>query len=319
MVLPVALFVACPIFDNQSPTVNITVPADGATVSETVTVSVAASDDTEVRKVQLFIDGELQSEDTSRPFEFNWDTTTLDDGEYDLKAVAIDLAGNEGSDDDTSVVVDNSVAETDTSNPTVNITAPADGDTVSGTVSITADASDDVALQSVEFFIAGTSVGTDTSAPYSYEWDTTAGSDGDFALKAVATDTAGNAATDDDTSVTVDNTTPDTTNPTVNITAPSNGATVSSTVTITAEATDDFAVASVEFFIADTSVSTDTSAPYSYDWDTTAGSDGDFALKAVATDTAGNTATDDDTAVTVDNSPGAATWDNVTWDNFNWE
>jgi hypothetical protein len=93
----------------------------------------------------------------------------------------------------------------DTTAPSVNITAPANGNTVSGTVTIVADASDDTGVSKVEFYIDGSKIGEDTSAPYEYSWDTTASTDASHSLKAVAYDAAGNNAADDDTSVTVSN------------------------------------------------------------------------------------------------------------------
>ena len=58
--------------------------------------------------------------------------------------------------------------------------------------------------------------------------------------------------------------TPDTTVPTVAITAPANGATVSGSVTVSANASDNVAVAGVQFKVDGANVgSEDTAAPYS--------------------------------------------------------
>jgi len=90
--------------------------------------------------------------------------------------------------------------------PSVSITNPSDGATVSGTVSVTADASDDSGVSQVEFFIDGSSIGVDSdgSDGYSTSWDTTAYADGGHTVEAVATDSAGQTASDS-VSVTVDN------------------------------------------------------------------------------------------------------------------
>jgi poly(hydroxyalkanoate) depolymerase family esterase len=93
----------------------------------------------------------------------------------------------------------------DTTAPTVNVTAPTSGSTVSGTVTITASASDDVGVSRVEFFVDGALVGSDTSSPYSFAWNSTAAANGSHALMAKAYDAAGNVGTDNDTSVTVSN------------------------------------------------------------------------------------------------------------------
>jgi hypothetical protein len=97
----------------------------------------------------------------------------------------------------------------------------------------------------------------------------------------------------------------DTTPPAVAVTAPAAGATVGGTVTITANATDNVAVASVQFRVdgADFGAA-DTSAPYSIPWNT-AGLSGNHTLAAVARDATGNSATSATVSVTVNNSAPA--------------
>ena len=102
------------------------------------------------------------------------------------------------------VTVDDS-AEGPVDNPSsVSITSPSDGDTVSGTINVTADASDDNGVTQVEFFVDGDSIGIDDSSPYSISWNTSEVSDGSHIIKATATDTAPQTASDS-ISVTVDN------------------------------------------------------------------------------------------------------------------
>jgi subtilisin family serine protease len=88
--------------------------------------------------------------------------------------------------------------------------------------------------------------------------------------------------------------------PMVEITAPTEGATVSGQVAITASAGDDAGVAQVEFFAGGTSlgVDQDGSDGWSASWNTT--EDGPYTITAIATDTAGQTASHSIT-VTVDN------------------
>lgn len=185
----------------------------------------------------------------------------------------------------------------DTTPPTVDVTNPADGATVSGVVTITAVASDDVGVSQVDFYLNDVLVGTDSSAPYEYSWNTL-GSAPPVAIKAVAADAAGNTATDDDTAVTV--TTPtDSTPPTVNVTSPTNGASVNGAIMITVDAADaETGINQVDFYLDNNLVGTDTTLPYEYSWDTTSYS-GSVAIKAVAFDGANNSATDNDTTVSV--------------------
>ncbi|HSP79404.1 MAG TPA: PHB depolymerase family esterase, partial [Myxococcaceae bacterium] len=93
----------------------------------------------------------------------------------------------------------------DTTEPTVNLTAPTSGSTVSGTVDLTASASDAGGVSKVEFYVDGALVGTDTSAPYVHTWDTTQVANGSHALLVKAYDAASNIGTDNDTTVTVSN------------------------------------------------------------------------------------------------------------------
>jgi hypothetical protein len=89
--------------------------------------------------------------------------------------------------------------------PAVTITAPAEGATVSGTVTIEASAADYPGpVTQVEFFVDGTSLGADTSAPYSATWGTITATEGTHTITATATAAGGQTASDSN-SVTVDN------------------------------------------------------------------------------------------------------------------
>jgi subtilisin family serine protease len=90
--------------------------------------------------------------------------------------------------------------------------------------------------------------------------------------------------------------------PTVALTSPAEGATVSGTVTVSADASDDHGVTQVEFFVDGASIGADAVAPYALGWDTTTLADGAHVVKAVATDTIGQTA-EDTSSVTVHNAP----------------
>lgn len=89
--------------------------------------------------------------------------------------------------------------------------------------------------------------------------------------------------------------------PTVDITNPSDGATVSSTITIEADASDDVGVMQVDFYIDGALLATDTEAPYSCSWDSGMVADGSHTITAKATDTIEQTTTSAAITVTVDN------------------
>ena len=178
----------------------------------------------------------------------------------------------------------------DTTSPTVSVTAPADGATVGGTVNVTASASDDTAVSGVQFKLDGANLGAeDTSAPYSVAWDTRTATNAGHALTAVARDAAGNTRTATTVNVTVAN---DTTAPTVSLSAPTEGATVQTSISVTADAADNVGVSGVQFKLDGANLgSEDTSAPYAVTWNTATAANGPHTLSAVARDAAGNTRT----------------------------
>ncbi|OLD56744.1 MAG: hypothetical protein AUI64_01705, partial [Acidobacteria bacterium 13_1_40CM_2_64_6] len=289
--------------DTTPPTVSLTAPANGATVSGTATVSATASDDVGVAGVQFKLDGvNLGSEDTSSPYSATWNSTTASNGSHTLTAVARDAAGNTT----TSTAVTVTVSNIDATPPTVSVTGPANGSTVSATVSVTATASDNVSVAGVQFTLDGANLGTeDTASPYSTTWDTTTASNGSHTLTAVARDAAGNTTTSAPVTVIVSNTAPDTTPPTVSMTAPASGATVSSSVTVSATASDNVGVVGVQFLLDGTAVGAeDTSSPYSIAWNTATASNGVHTLAARARDATGNSTTSSPVTVTVSNTGG---------------
>ncbi|HEV3484209.1 MAG TPA: Ig-like domain-containing protein, partial [Vicinamibacterales bacterium] len=96
--------------------------------------------------------------------------------------------------------------------------------------------------------------------------------------------------------------TADVTPPVVLVTAPAGGTTVSGTLTIAADATDDVGVLSVQFFIDGAPVGApDTLAPYTLEWDSVKVADGTHSVVAVAKDTSGHETASAAVTVTVDN------------------
>ncbi len=139
----------------------------------------------------------------AQPTGTTFTDTGLAAGTYYYKVTAQDAAGNVGpASNEASVVV-----TSDTTPPTVSLTAPAAGATVQNSVNVTASASDNGSVAGVQFKVDGANVGAeDTTAPYSVSWDTRTVANGGHTLTAVARDAAGNTATSAGVGVTVSNT-----------------------------------------------------------------------------------------------------------------
>src|SRR5216684_8525929 len=124
-----------------------------------------------------------------------------------------------------------------------------------------------------------------------------------YHCRAHSTDAKNNSAVSGDLAC---STAADTMPPTISITSPAANATLSGTVSLTATATDDVAVASVQFKVDNGNTGAAiTAAPYSYALNTTTFSNGNHTLTAVATDTSGNTATSTGVLINVNNTTPA--------------
>ena len=147
-----------------------------------------------------------------------------------------------------------------------------------------------------------TSLGVDTTDPYSATWATSAADDGSWDLRFIVTDEAANTNTTDLPSKIVDNTAP-----TGNVASPLSGSTVSGSVTLGVSASDDNPIAGVEYFVNGSSIGTSGSAPFQMSWNSASGGDGGATISAVISDVAGNSTSTGTVNITVDNfAPGVS-------------
>ncbi|MCI0749135.1 MAG: Ig-like domain-containing protein, partial [Nevskiales bacterium] len=93
--------------DLFPPTVSITAPVNGATVSGVVTVTAQASDNVGIASVAFAVDGTTLDADTNAPYSFLWDTADTSNGAHTLTATASDTAGNTMISSPVNVTVNN--------------------------------------------------------------------------------------------------------------------------------------------------------------------------------------------------------------------
>jgi hypothetical protein len=103
------VFAVAPSNDQTPPTTAITSPADGATVSGTVTVNADASDDVGVAKVEFYVDGALKGTDSTAPYQLGWNTVSVANGSHVLQSKAYDAVNNVGASPPITVTVNNPV------------------------------------------------------------------------------------------------------------------------------------------------------------------------------------------------------------------
>lgn len=181
-----------PSIDTSSPSVAVTSPANGSTVSGVVTVTVEAIDNVGVSKVELYKNGALYGVDSDSPYVFYWDTTGDSNGVYTLQAKAYDAAGNVGVSNVVSVSVNNKVA--DTTPPTIKIVWPRNGLKVSKTVNIQVSAVDDSGVGAVKFYVDGVLVAVTEGSQCCYLWNSKTVRNGWHSITVRAYDLSGNFA-----------------------------------------------------------------------------------------------------------------------------
>src|SRR5262245_30180972 len=93
--------------DTTPPSVALTAPHGGATVSGTIVVSASAADEGGVAGVQFMVDGDDLGMDTAAPYEITWNTTQVGNGSHTLTAMAQDAAGNVGEAKPVAILVVN--------------------------------------------------------------------------------------------------------------------------------------------------------------------------------------------------------------------
>lgn len=182
----------------------VTSPASGAYLSRTSALTAAASDNVGITKVEFrvssgLLSGMLLANAVLTPSGWvgNWDTTLLPDGPYTIESDAYDASGSAAYSPGVSVVVDNTP-------PATSMVTPVDGATISGSPGLDAlaSASNGVGVTKVEFHLTGgaladavVATAVPASGHWTATWNTTTVLNGDYGLRSVATDGAGNIGT----------------------------------------------------------------------------------------------------------------------------
>jgi hypothetical protein len=196
-------FASAPSPSNQPPVVNLTAPAQGASLvaPAAIAVSASASDpENRLARVDFFSGTTKIGTAITAPYAITWPAVPA--GTYALTAVAYDADGASATSSATTVTVKS--ATTANLPPTVSLTAPSPGAayTAGATVTMTATAVDpEGRMARVEFYNGTTRLQSDSASPYSFSWSSVPA--GTHALKAVAYDADGGSTTSTTTTVTV--------------------------------------------------------------------------------------------------------------------
>ncbi|GGL17172.1 Ig-like domain-containing protein [Mangrovihabitans endophyticus] len=267
--------------DQSAPTVALTAPVDGATVSQMVTLSAEASDNDAVSRVLFYVGDDLIGAAKSAPYTLEWDSSTLPDGAVGVQAKALDLSGNLGASTVHTVTVSN--YSLDTTPPTT--TATCDGQACAGgwhnrPVKIALSSADaESGVDKTVYTLDGTAPtqahGTVYTAPFDVE--------GTATVTFRAWDHADNLEETHQFTQQVD-----LVPPTARLSEPEPEAHVTNPVYLRADVDDANGISRVYFFVDDTYLGSRTITPYRWKWDTSGFEAGSHTVRIVTEDVAGN-------------------------------
>jgi hypothetical protein len=299
-------------------------------------LTATASDNVGVTRVEFYIDGTLQSTDSTSPYSASLNTSNYTNASHSLTAKAYDAAGNVGTASAVNVTINNPPAVIPTL-CTSGTRVEAETMTISGGVAV----EDSLASGGKEWGSSALGASVQLSYPSAAgsftlrsRYSSSAGASRtlyiDGASKGSITFAAAGNYTLLDTPQTLTAAThtiklsidagnesgmaldyidlcpvappPDTTPPSIIITAPFANTTIAGTYTVSVNAADASGVSKVDFSIDSGAVLlSDTTSPYSYDLDTTKLTNAPHSIKVTAYDTAGNS-NNQTVAVTVNNT-----------------
>ncbi|HZH18497.1 MAG TPA: Ig-like domain-containing protein [Archangium sp.] len=287
--------------DLVVPSVALTAPAPGTRLgTSSVTIWANATDDRGITRVEFYDGTTRLGTSYYPPFGHEWRPGPAPTSNRLLTARAYDAGGNVAISAPVEVVV----VPFESTPPSVSLTTPGGGARIGGTVTLSANVTDVSGVSQVEFLLDGARLlGTRTSPPYDYLWDSRSVTNGGHVLSVRAKDLHGNVATSPGVSVVLDNVAP-----TVTFTSPADGAAVAGVVSLQAHASDNEGVTRVDFLVDGALLASDTTAPYGVDWDSGQWLNGNHRLVASAWDAAGNVTSSAQVTVST-NPPGAAGYD----------
>ena len=181
--------------DTINPSVAIASPLDDANVSGTIQISVSASDNVGIQRIDLFVDGVMIYSSGVVPIQYYWNTASFSNGLHELTATAFDAANNSGS---KTITVNVANSGNDASIPAITINSPTSNPTHStnkSTITLSGSAFDDVGIEKV-FWVNDQGIGGNAVGTTSWSISAIPLVEGDNVIIVIAKDSANNIATD---------------------------------------------------------------------------------------------------------------------------
>jgi hypothetical protein len=197
--------------ETNAPIIRVVYPNGGEVLKGTVTVQIFGfdmEDNINTDGVEIFYSPDqgnwtkvgsvpAVTDPVNHLYELEWNTTTVPDGVYWMRAYATDLTSMEGSDiSDDSFIIHNNLDNP----PTITIISPSPGSTAQGTVTVQVQVDDlEDNVEVIEFYYSKNNedwelIGTSTSPTevggniYTMSWNTNDLYDGEYFIRVVAKD-----------------------------------------------------------------------------------------------------------------------------------
>jgi len=160
-------------------TIEIPDRADGQVVGGDVKLSPFILAPAELESVAYQVDSKPIVTLQESPFEYIWDTGSIDEGDHVLSIVATDKVGNSGEKEISLYIRPAVILEWIT---------PVDGDSVSSSTPLQLQIDSLAGTEKVEYFLDDKSLGVSADEPFEFDWYLTDVQPGEHRLKAVVTD-----------------------------------------------------------------------------------------------------------------------------------
>ena len=296
-------------YDDQNPEGLIIYPYSGQTLAGSVNILIEASDNEEVSKVTIHVNGDQIAEIMEEPYHFTWETNDLiDDILYEIHAQVYDNSDNKTLLGPIAILLDNNDPE-DITPPIGSIISPSSAQTVNGNVDIIIETYDDMTEEPLVTISIGETVVVDEQRTYFYNWVTDNGQfpDGEYVIRVDLKDNYDNRSTLYPVLVTVNNGGPlDITAPLVEIVSPSVNETIQDEKIVEIRASDVFGINRVEIYFNNEIIGTEipineAQNQFEYNLISTNYNDGDHILYAMAYDNNDNQAISNPFTIHIDN------------------
>lgn len=291
--------------DTVSPLLLVTSPREGAVLNELTTVSGSVYDDNSTKMITVFLAVDGETNESALVSRDNWQfgLNITNDGNYTLYLWATDFAGNSCTVIERNVTVQAPVPDTNAPNLTVN--SPLNGSTIDALNTVSGTVWDDSGgLVTVFAAIDGTTNQTYTFSGGSFSIPLNLTNEKDYSLYMWAKDGSGNTSAVQRIDVTVQIIIVDTNAPQLVIATPTNQQVLGQTVTVTGTGTDNITSKPITVYVLAEGVTNTTYFTSGANWSINLQftTNGNYTIRAWATDHASNSSVPQNIDITVDSS-----------------